>query len=998
MLRLTDAYCGPVGGENRYEFAVMGPSVNLAARLMCSDKNPGILVDNAVRKIASSSFCFNALEPVDAKGYSEPVPIFEPLASQNRVWGKLEANFAGRKDEIRKLVEVSRGIIFAKKRAESKCIMITGLGKTAFLTQTIFEIRRDTGAGAGLVIAKHVGLECDVLSPFSTIRSLLLRIARTLKTASDDMSCLSGGTGHCFDEGSICSEDTPGDVMDGRLHEAITNICNEQNYSNGIVDLGKQYLFGNVDTAKVNNRHKYKHSVMSAVTSFITSVILRCIQDARLVLVALDDVHRVDESSWQVLQQVFEAADNLLIIGTSYAVTNHSMRVSQDFWMKLNSTYLKTGRFILMDLQKLSEEDIITMIMKTLGLRKNEVSSEILNEVFVQSGGIPRFACRILEGIKQRSYSQHPMNTSEDGSVTEIILHRIDSFDIALRGVLYVGSILGPSFTLGNLISVLNFNKDAKEADIRKEATDALKTIVKEGILFVGESPDSSQDLNNRQDDDQTKFSFYQNVWRTTIMGLILGSRKKDIHKKIALSLEGSPKQFKASSEYHSKVFSHWKATGDTAKATAAALCAGNFFDEQLGNPSESLTIYEDALEMWGWDDRCSTSIGGCSSQVLELINADELSKILTLSVARGQALNKLNKHAESVRAFESAISIKQNAKSSSQLHDRSIIFPAFVGILNAIAERHIKQDVYRRYEQNRIHQFLDETRIHGRLIHHVYALFLQMDLYGNQGELDKAIAVHSIIKKLYNPDKHSKGLGKLYGIDAGSLSFSRSAYFLMTEKKNRQALRTAMHVFKVLVPKVENNFVQFFSIVYPLVFVLKDSGYSAEAKAFFEKIVVLPFRDSVRGSHACVLTIHEPLCMLLDLSSKGKVSPARINQCLDWTLDKSRLRFGDEVNVRLARLGHSADSVSATICSLLGATMDPGPSRNRIIKLGEEIIDETIVFLRKNGLNASLKQAHTIRNSLELFSDADKYSKWVEKMIPKPKVQSATAETVEVE
>lgn len=81
-----NAYCGVVGGIKRHEYAVLGPSVNLAARLMGSPQNPGILVDDAVRMMADRSYGFNALPPVKAKGYSEPVPIYEPLSPLERSW------------------------------------------------------------------------------------------------------------------------------------------------------------------------------------------------------------------------------------------------------------------------------------------------------------------------------------------------------------------------------------------------------------------------------------------------------------------------------------------------------------------------------------------------------------------------------------------------------------------------------------------------------------------------------------------------------------------------------------------------------------------------------------------------------------------------------------------------------------------------------------------------------------------------------------------------
>ena len=41
---LGRAYCGVVGALDRHEYAALGPSINLAARLASSQDNPGVSV------------------------------------------------------------------------------------------------------------------------------------------------------------------------------------------------------------------------------------------------------------------------------------------------------------------------------------------------------------------------------------------------------------------------------------------------------------------------------------------------------------------------------------------------------------------------------------------------------------------------------------------------------------------------------------------------------------------------------------------------------------------------------------------------------------------------------------------------------------------------------------------------------------------------------------------------------------------------------------------
>jgi hypothetical protein len=165
---IGEAYCGVVGGVKRHEYAVLGPSVNLAARLMTSKINPGILVDNRVRMMANKSYGFNALPPVQAKGYVEPVPIFEPLSPLERAWGRIQPNFVGRKEEIMEIMSMARDMVLSE--SPSKLVLVesaSGMGKTTMVAHCIEHIRKLMGANKRrLIVTKNVSKESDSLVPF----------------------------------------------------------------------------------------------------------------------------------------------------------------------------------------------------------------------------------------------------------------------------------------------------------------------------------------------------------------------------------------------------------------------------------------------------------------------------------------------------------------------------------------------------------------------------------------------------------------------------------------------------------------------------------------------------------------------------------------------------------------------------------------------------------------------------------------------------------------
>lgn len=74
-----EVYVGLIGAVKRCEYAMVGPSVNLSARLMGKAKPWQVLLEETVHDNSlksQSSFNFIAQPPVQAKGYDHKVPVF----------------------------------------------------------------------------------------------------------------------------------------------------------------------------------------------------------------------------------------------------------------------------------------------------------------------------------------------------------------------------------------------------------------------------------------------------------------------------------------------------------------------------------------------------------------------------------------------------------------------------------------------------------------------------------------------------------------------------------------------------------------------------------------------------------------------------------------------------------------------------------------------------------------------------------------------------------
>ena len=140
-------YCGVVGGVRRHEFACMGAPVNLAARLMSSRVNEGILVDEAVSEQCREGYTFESLPPVKAKGYAKPVPIFVPIPESASKAKKKKSTiaFIGRRVEKRAILSVAQGLLEEEDISQSSICFLSGesgSGKSRLAVNVLEELKK----------------------------------------------------------------------------------------------------------------------------------------------------------------------------------------------------------------------------------------------------------------------------------------------------------------------------------------------------------------------------------------------------------------------------------------------------------------------------------------------------------------------------------------------------------------------------------------------------------------------------------------------------------------------------------------------------------------------------------------------------------------------------------------------------------------------------------------------------------------------------------------
>jgi hypothetical protein len=679
-------------------------------------------------------------------------------------------------------------------------------------------------------------------------------------------------------------------------------------------------------------------------------------------------MHRADAYSWQVLQKIFETTSNVLMIGTAHSSADLSLRVNKSFWNALINKHQSNGRMVKIEIDRLSEEETICMIMKTLALKRDDVEgSDILQEVYVQSGGTPHFANKILHGIKQRRLACHPDESTADEAVAEIVLHRVDSFDVAVRSTLNVAAVVGYTFTLDELVSVFQEKNDRKEAEIRIQTAESLQFLVTEGIVYAGDK--SSRPLPNdavAADEPRTRFTFYQEVWRSTVLKLMLDSRKRDIHRKIATSLESPAAGRPMTVESMRNIFTHWKAAGDASKMAAVALQFGKYAHDDETIVLDAIRMNEETLCMWDYSTTIDKTTGGFPPEVLLFASANELAQILSIVTLNGQLLARCERTTESIAALENAIRIKDATPSYSFLVDKSVIFQAFSGLYDAVTNGYILQNADHQYQHDLVAQFVEATCSCASPIHRIHALFLQLKLSAQLGDTATVLSALGSIKRTYKPECHSAKLRQVYGEDSGALGIALGAYYEMVQGDAAQAMKTCGYVLKELYPKIEADHAQTFAMMYPCAFVLKEGGYSAQAWSLFERAVVQHFNAESKYL-SLVSPVYKPLYLMLALDDSAEQNVDILSECFKWASNPTAQRFSEPLNLLLGRLGCSGDYISANLCYLLASKLNScvdtqftETQAKWLLAQGKWFVSQGLTLLQDHGLKFA--EAHLLK------------------------------------
>uniref|UniRef100_A0A7S4RWS7 Guanylate cyclase domain-containing protein n=1 Tax=Ditylum brightwellii TaxID=49249 RepID=A0A7S4RWS7_9STRA len=986
------AYVGIVGGARRHEFAILGPSVNLAARLMSSTENPGILVDDAIKSMANKRFDFLSHPPVRAKGYSSLVPIFEPQSEIERQWNKLSC-FVGRETELKRLVGLAKTILSREKgkdnaaqanrekierdKANSLLCLIqahSSLGKSSLAMQAMDHIRRlGSHYKKEVTITKNVCKDGEQSVPFCVFRQIILRFLDERISRNEDDSAISGVTMFDLDDENYSLMEEPTYYYDDVYFHHIRELCKELNCSEGFAEMiGEKMLDLRINSKSSSAAAKLKPD---EVVDFVTNVILKCTSQSDFVLFALDDVQWMDSLSWKVVEMLLRRGKDLMILCLSRPLSINTTTIDPILLRELQEDKCKGNkhcRFTNIELTPFTKNDVRALFAASIGCDGQQIDNELCDYIYEQTGGMPYFAQEMIRGVIQddmirwqddgivrwRSGLDSSPQQALRSSMNDLILHRLDHFNSEARLLLQVCAVLGHEFTLSELITVDCHCKERKQKCIQN-IHDTLRKACKEKILleiFQGGSTTKQRSsyCSNEEEDavvvekvDDRIYAFSHAVWRNCLLGTMLAERQRDLHRKIATILEGEETDKVVELRHAMKVFGHWRGSGNLMNSTRLALKIGQYLDGLLFN-RQSMDFCIEALEMWkpaklqNKDD--TGLIADIDPNHLKNITADGLDCLARIHIAI--AKNILLKDRKSAGDwFQKTDLILTRAPAVVDMKDRSVFFALYSGYFTLAQAGGIPIDADGKHvnKDELAKRLVIQARIHGDPVHIARAFAMEALCFANIGDFEQAIKRQNQLEDVYSAKELSSRTCQEYGSDRSAQSYGYSVLWYEVLGLHEEAQHQISFILDEIMPHMPpKNVHNSMMILFPVITVLKDKGMARKAGSIFRMYVYDRFYEYYgEGSSTFLLKIYEPLIIWLqlagDLDEGGITNDLKRQEFEDFALRADVGAVDKTRSLQMCAMGRDLHCVVAETLWMLADKCSDGERKKLMLQKGIE-------------------------------------------------------------
>jgi adenylate cyclase len=497
---------GRIGKERDQDFTVMGDAVNLASRLEASSPANEILIEEETRRIAGDAFLYKTLGEISVKGRELPCNVYVVSGlnpKRTRRWERYDflskAPLFGREEEFQYLEDQYQALVKQESSLKNRVIGVTGpagIGKSRLVDDFIKKLE-SSGSNGGFLLDGYAFTHTSTsYSLFSTALTDWIK-RKNSKNPSEK------AVNHIFSE----------------IASYIPDAEENNRFNNAIPFL--KYLLGLESKNSIQPNSMEPEALALEIKLAICSLVyslanyLWTLSKIPLVL-NLEDIQWADSNSLAVLDYILSNLKEDLPI---FVILQYRSEFDP------SPTIKRLKSFSELELGSLERKAILEIISSLLGSYKfrGDFEGKIVNK----SMGNPLYVEELLKSLIEKGiiikedkyYTLAEGSETQDlpGSISRILLSRIDMLDEVSKKVLVTASVIGNEFDI-ELLSKISEKTGLSHEDLAR----SIDILARWGFL-------------NRK--TGTTYSFKSPVLKDAVYSTLLNYNRKILHSIAADSI-----------------------------------------------------------------------------------------------------------------------------------------------------------------------------------------------------------------------------------------------------------------------------------------------------------------------------------------------------------------------------------------------------------------------------------------------------------------------------